>query len=131
MSHGCLMCKELLCGWGGDSQSRARHELQVETREDPCSDSAPSIVVGTIRLLVEQQECLSICADERLCKGMTNYCSGSHHVGLEEEGPGKGGKLRSFFFACVFSSLKKTPTKSTQVWSTPVVFLTINQEKNI
>lgn len=99
---------------GGDSQSTAQHELQVEAREDPCSDSAPSIVLGTIRLLVEQQGCLSICADGRLYKGMTNYCPGSHHVGLEEEGRGEGGKLRSFFFACVFSPLKKKTQKNQQ-----------------
>lgn len=57
-SHGCLTCKELLCGWGSDSQSRAQQEHQVEAREDLCSDSAPSIVVDTIRVLVEQQRCL-------------------------------------------------------------------------
>lgn len=92
----------------GDSQSRAQHEHQVEAREDLCSDSAPSIVVDTVRLLVEQQGCLSICADEKLCKGMTSYCPGSHHVGLEEEGAGKSDKLRVFFlFMCLFSSKKK------------------------
>lgn len=100
-------------------------------REGLCSGSAPSIVVDTIWLLVEQRGCLSICADEGLCKGMTNYCPGSPHVGLEEEGAGKGGKLRGFFFACVFSPLKKKnpkPTKPTKVWFTPVVFLTINRQ---
>lgn len=83
----------------------------MEAKEDLCSDSVPSIVVDAIRLLVEQQRGLSICADEGLCKGLANYYPGSHHVGLEEEGDGKGDKLRVFFFACVFSPLKKNKQK--------------------
>lgn len=38
---------------------------------------------------------------------MTSYCPDSHHVGLEEEGAGKGGKLRFFSFVCAFLLLKK------------------------
>lgn len=106
----------------------------MEAREHLCSDSAPYIVVDTIRLLVEQQGCLSICADGRVCKGMTSYCPGSHHVGLEEEGAGKGGKLRVFPLCVSFLLLNKknqpnkNNTKPTKVWSTPVVFLTINRQ---
>lgn len=107
----------------------------MEAREHLCSDSAPYIVVDTIRLLVEQQGCLSICADGRVCKGMTSYCPGSHHVGLEEEGAGKGGKLRVFPLCVSFLLLNKknqpnkNNAKPTKVWSTPVVFLTINRQK--
>lgn len=86
----------------------------MEAREHLCSDSAPYIVVDTIRLLVEQQGCLSICADGRVCKGMTNYCPGSHHVGLEEEGAGKGGKLRVFPLCVSFLLLNKKKNKQTK-----------------
>lgn len=78
---------------------------------------------------------MSICADERLCKGTTSYCPGSYHVGFEGEGADEVGKP-AFFFSfldvCVFSPPKKRKPNQknppTKVRSTPIVFLTINRQ---